>query len=173
VETARHDGRDELRRHALHDFVAGRDGDEELLAGSAGDLRRDEGRRKDRDARMGQHAEGVPFAAGENRLGIDESGPGLGEPRAAAQHRRRTAPACLLLLHQRERLSAGRRVAGDQRRAQRLQGHALRPIHHFRREVFEFEVCDECSELPTERHGGSPPTLSSSASDVARQENLT
>ncbi len=93
-KAARHDGRDELGGHALHDFVAGGDGGQELLAGSAGDLRRDEGGRQDRDAGMGQHAEGVPLAAGEDRLRVDEGGPGLGElrRRGTARSRPRRRP---------------------------------------------------------------------------------
>src|SRR5204863_2451013 len=38
VKAARHDGRDDLGRHALHDLITGRDAGQELLAGTAARL---------------------------------------------------------------------------------------------------------------------------------------
>ena len=120
VEAARHHRRDEFGSHALHDLVGGGDGGEKHFARAARDFRRDEGRRQDRDAGVGEHAERVPLAAGEDHLRIDEGGAALGEFAAVAEHGCDAAAAGLFLLHQREGLPARRHVVRDQRRGQRL-----------------------------------------------------
>ena len=155
VKAARHDGRNEFGRHPLHDLVGCGDGGQEFAAGSAGHFRRDESRRQDRDAGMGQHAESVPLAAGEDHLGVDEGGPGLGQLRAVAQHRRGPAAARLFLLHQTQSLAARRHVARDQRRTQRLQGDALGAVDDLGRQVLVPEVGDKSGELSAQRHDGS------------------
>ncbi len=114
MKAARHHGWDELGRHPLHDLITGGNAGQELPAGAAGRLGRDQGRGKDRDARMGQHAERVPLAAGENRFRVDEGGAGLGQLRAVAQHGRGPSPARFLFLHQRKCLSARRHGMADQ-----------------------------------------------------------
>ncbi len=152
VKAARHHARDEFRRHALHDFVAGGDAGQERLARSAARLGGGERRRQDRGAGMGQHAERVPLAAGEDRLGIDKGGPGLGQFRAMAQHGRRPAAARLFLPHQSKRLPARRHVVRHERRRQRLQRHTLGPIDHRRRQLFVGQIGDEGGEFTAQRH---------------------
>ena len=158
VKAARHDGGDEFGGHALHHLVGGGDRGEELAAGGAGHSAADQRRRQDRDPRMGQHAERVPLAAGEDHFGVDERGAGLGELGAVAQHGRDPAAARLLVLHQRQGLPAGRHVVRDQRRGQRLQRHALGAVRHRRRQVFVAQVGDEPGEIAAEGHGGSALT---------------
>ena len=99
---------------------------------------------------MGQHAERVPLAAGEDHLRIDKGGPGLGEFAAVAQHGRGPAAAGLFLLHQRQRLPARRHVVRDQRRGQRLQRDALGAVHDRRRQVVILEVGDKRGEFPAQ-----------------------
>jgi hypothetical protein len=66
---------------------------------------------------VGQHAEGVPFAAGEDHLGIDEGSARLGQAVAVAQRSDSAAAANrLLLLHQCQRLAADQHVSANQRR---------------------------------------------------------
>ena len=154
VETARHDRRDELGGHPLHDLVAGGDRGQQRPARSAGRLGRGQRRRQDRRAGVGQHAEGVPLAAGKDRLGIDKGGPGLAELGAAAQHRRRTAAAGFLFLHQRQCLPARRHPVRHQRRGERLQGYPLGAVDHRRRQIIIFEVGDKGGKFPAQRHGG-------------------
>ena len=89
---------------------------------------------------MGQHPERVPLAAGEDRLGIDEGGAGLGELRAVAQHgraRRRRPP--LPPASAPVPAAAAGMSRADQRRSQRLQGHALGAVDHVGRQVFVFQ----------------------------------
>ena len=103
---------------------------------------------------MGQHAEGVPFAAGEDHLGIDEGGTRLGQAVAVAQHSGSAASARLLLLHQRQRLAAGQHVSADQRRGKRFESDALSPINHIERQVLIAQTGDKGGELAAQRHGG-------------------
>jgi len=105
---------------------------------------------------MGQHAEGVPLAAGKDRLRIDKSSPSLGQPAAIAEHGRRPAAARLLLLHQRKRLAAGRRVVRHQGRAKRLQGHTLGAVDDLRRQIRVCQLGDKPGEFPAQRHGSFP-----------------
>jgi hypothetical protein len=150
MKAARHDGRDKFRGHALHDFVASGDSGQELAAGAAGRFRRGECRRQYRDAGMGQHAEGVPLAAGEDRLGVDEGGAGLGEPCALAQHGGRAAAGRLLFLHHRQGVAARLHAAAEQGRGQRLQGDALGAIDHLGRQLVVIEPGDEGGEFPAQ-----------------------
>ncbi len=155
VEAARHDRRDELGGHPLHDLVAGGDRGQECLARGAGRLGRGQRRRQDRRAGMGQHAKGVPLAAGKDRLGIDKGGAGLAELGAVAQHRRRPAAAGFLFLHQGQCLVGCRHPVRHQGRSERLQGDALGPVDHRRRQILVFEIGDEGGKFPAQRHGGS------------------
>ena len=116
VKAARHHGRDELGGHPLHDLITGGDAGQKVTAGTAARLGRRERSRQDCDAGMGQHAEGVPLAAGEDCLGIDKGGAGLGQLCAVTQHRRGPSPARLFLLDQRERLATRRHPAAEKRR---------------------------------------------------------
>jgi hypothetical protein len=158
MKAARHDGRDELGRHPLHDLVAGGDGREEGLAVDALPFGRRQRGRQCRGAGMGQHAERVPFAAGEDHLGVDESGPGLGQLRAADEHARRPAPARLFLLHQRQRLPARRHVVRDEGRGERLERDALGAVDHRVRQIVVGEAGDKGGELAAERRHGLLPT---------------
>ena len=155
VKAARHDGRNELGRHPLHDLVTGGDRRQELLAGGAGDFRRGERGWQDRDAGMSEHAEGIPFSAGKDHLGIDKGGPSLGELRAVTQYGRGPAAAFLLFLHQRQRLPARWHVLGNERRAQRLQRDALGAVNDLQRQVLVAEISDKGCELSAQRHDGS------------------
>ena len=71
MEPARHDRRDEIGRHPLHDLIGGGDGSYVFRSRRGGDFSRGERGWDDRTARMGEHAEGVPLAAGEYGLGVD------------------------------------------------------------------------------------------------------
>ena len=115
-------------------------------------LRRHQRRRDDRGARMGQHAERVPLAAGEDHLGVDEGGAGLGEPGAVAQHRGDPRAALFLVLHQGERLPAGRHVVRDQRGGQRLERDALGAVDHRWRQIVVAKVGDERGEVAAQGH---------------------
>ena len=159
VKPARHHGRDELGGHPLHDLVTGGDPGEEGFPRRTGRLGRGERRRQYRGAGMGQHAKGVPLAAGEDDLGVDEGGAGLGQLGAAAQHGPGPAAARLLLLHQRQGLAARRHRMRDERRPQRLQGDALGPVNDRRRQVLVAEIGDEGGELAAQRHAGSSGTI--------------
>ena len=86
---------------------------------------------------------------------LTKAAPALVSFVAMAQHRRGPAAARLFLLHHRQGLPARRHVAADQRRAQRLQGHALGAVDDLRRQVFVAEAGDESGELSAQRHDGS------------------
>ena len=120
VETARHQCRDELGRHPFHNFIAGGDRDKKFAARGAGNFRCDQGRRQDRGAGMGQHAERVPLAAGKDRLGVDKGRTRLGQLGAIAQHGRGPAAARLLLAHHRQRLLARGHVVRHEGGGERL-----------------------------------------------------
>ena len=96
---------------------------------------------------MGQHAEGVPLAAGKNHLGIDESGSGFRKPCAVAQHRSGPAAARLFFLHQRQRLTAGRHVAADKCRGERLERYALGAVDHLGRQVLVAQPRNKAGEF--------------------------
>jgi hypothetical protein len=81
-KAARHHRRNEVGRHPLHDLVARREGGDEIPAGGARRFRRDEGARDDARAGVGEHAEGVPLAAGKRHLRVGERGAALRHPRA-------------------------------------------------------------------------------------------
>ena len=85
VEAARHHRRNEVGRHALHDLVAGREAGEEVPAGDARGLRRDEGARDDAGAGVGEHAEGVQLAASHRHLRVGKGGTAL-RHRGAVHH---------------------------------------------------------------------------------------
>ncbi len=57
--------RDEVRREPLHDFVARHEGGDEFLAGGAGFLGRRQRARGHAGARVHEHPERIPLAAGE------------------------------------------------------------------------------------------------------------
>jgi hypothetical protein len=102
---------------------------------------------------MGQHAEGVPLAAGEDRLGVDEGSPCFGQLLTVAHHGRGAAAIRLFFPHQRQRLPTGGHVMRDQRRAQRLQRDTLGAVDDLQRQFLISEVGDERRELPAQRHG--------------------
>ena len=60
------------------------------------------------------------------------------------------AAAGFFLLHQRQGLSAGGHVVGNQRRAQCLQRDALGAVHDLRRQVGVSQVGDERCEFPAQ-----------------------
>ncbi len=107
---------------------------------------------------MGQHAERVPLAAGEDHLGVDEGGAGLGQLRAVDEHARDAAAARLFLLHQRQRLLARRHVVRDEGGGERLQRHPLGAVDHGRRQIFIGEPGDKGGELAAQRRHGLLPT---------------
>ena len=61
-------------------------------------------------------------------------------------------PPCLLVLHQRQGLPAGRHIVRDQGGRQRLERHALGAVCHGRRQVFVAEVGDKRGEVAAEGH---------------------
>ena len=157
MKAARHDRRDEFGRHPLHHLIAGSDRDEKIAAGGARNFGRGQCRRQDRGAGVGQHAEGVPFAAGENRLRVDKGGTRLGQLGAVAQHRRGPAAARFFLQHQRQGLFARGHVVGDQCRGQCLQRDAFGAVDDRRRQVQVFEAGDKPGKLAAQRHDASSP----------------
>ena len=105
VEAARHHRRDEVGGHALHDLVARDDAGDVLLAGRAVDLRRDQ-RPRGRMLQPGwvsmRKVSHLPPAKIISAL--TKAAPPLVSFAPSHQHGGDPAAACLLLLHQAQRL---------------------------------------------------------------------
>ena len=109
-----HDGRDEIRRQAFHDLVAGHDAGQELAAGAACCLGSHECRGQDGATRVNDHPEGVPLAPGKHHLRIDEGGSGPGEAPPVDERRGRAAAPSLFLLDEADGLLRFREIMAEQ-----------------------------------------------------------
>ena len=100
VKPARHHRRDEVRGQPFHDLVAGDQAGDEIPAGGPGRFRRDERARNDAGARVREHPERVPLAAGEGHLRPGERGAAPGHAGAVHHDGGAVAHAGLVLDHE-------------------------------------------------------------------------
>jgi hypothetical protein len=150
MKTPRHDGRNEVRCHALHDFVACSDAREVVLARSRRGFRRGEPGGNDRRAGMREHAERVPLPARESHFRIGERGAALGHLRAVHHDGDPVTNAAFFVDDHLHGLLAGFRLRADQHGSEGVKRHPFRAVDDFRRKVFETQCRDPLGELSAE-----------------------
>jgi hypothetical protein len=100
METPRQDGRDKIRGEAFHNLVAGHDAGQEFTSRATRGFGGHEGRWQDGATGVSYHAEGVPLAAGERHLRIDEGGAGTRKASSVDQRRDHASGALLVFFHE-------------------------------------------------------------------------
>ncbi len=151
VEAARHHRGNEVGGHPLHDLVARGETGEEVAAGGPAGLRGHEGAGDDARAGMGQHAKGVPLAAGHRHLGVRERGTASRHPGAVHHDGGATLHAGLFVADQLHRLAPARRQRAEQHRREPVECDALGAIDHRGRKIVKAKPDDPLRELPAER----------------------
>ena len=151
VKAAGHDRRDPVRRHALHHFVARGHAGDERASWHLRILTRDQRGGDDRGARMREHAEGVPLAAGVHHLRVRERGAALGDLRARHHDGAAVPDAGFLFRDERHRLFRGRHLRPEQCGRQVLQREPLGAINDGRGQILVAQTNDPFRELPAER----------------------
>ena len=152
MKAARRQRRNEIRRKALHHFIAGRDSGDKFLAGSAGFLGRRQGGRRHAGARMHEHAERVPLPARERHFRIGERSAAFGDFLAAHQYGRSAPHPRFFPADKTDRVATWLGLRADQYRRQALQRDAFRAIDHCQRQVVIRETGHPSCKLAAERY---------------------
>jgi hypothetical protein len=105
----------------------------------------------DRRSGMGEHAEGVPLAAGEHHLRVRERSAATSDLRARHHDGAAVADAGFLFLDERHRLLCRRRLRSEQCGCQVLQRDPLGTVDNGRGQILVAQTNDPLRELPAER----------------------
>ena len=151
MEAARHHRRNEVRGQPLHDLVARRDAGDEVPSRGPRRFGRDEAAGDDAGARMRQHAEGVPLAAGHRHLRVGERGATLRHPGAAHHDGGAVAHAGFFFRDELHGLPAARCLGAEEDRGEAMERHPLGAIDHRGRQILMAQTHDPLRKLPAER----------------------